>query len=73
MELTINVNGTSMELTEVNLIGYCYYTCCLDCEKTKRCSDFFRKFGKLPYTFYKPIADSDYITYRDFRKGMMKK
>lgn len=69
MELTIIVNDKEMELHEVNLIGYCYKTCCLDCDKTDRCLNFYNKFNKLPYTFYKVLILND-ITYKDFRKGM---
>ena len=56
-----------MDFSEWTLVCYCAKNCCLDCEKTKQCAEFYKDHGKLPYLFYRPYKP---ITNRDFRKVM---
>lgn len=41
-------------LTEYQLVCYCAHNCCVDCEHSKQCEDFYHKKGRLPYTYFRP-------------------
>ena len=72
-------------MTDYELVAKCFKGCCIDCEYTKECKEFFFRKGKLPYKFYKPerypefstkeddkIIAGTFFDYKNFRKAVKK-